>query len=59
MKIKLNDTVLLKDKREGVIVEIYEQDKTYEIEFKLDNNEKYPEYETETIKYEDIEKIIN
>ena len=59
MKVKLNDIVLLKDKREGVIVNIYEENKAYEVEFKIKSDEEYPEYETETIKHEDILKVIN
>ena len=58
MKVKLNDIVLLKDKREGVVVNIYEENKAYEVEFKIQSDGEYPEYETETIKYEDIIKIL-
>lgn len=58
MKVKLNDIVLLKDKREGVVVNIYEENKAYEVEFKIQSDREYPEYETETIKYEDIIKIL-
>lgn len=58
MDIKLYDKVILKDKREGIIIEIYELDKAYEIEFMVDNTGEYPEYETETIRHEDIEKVI-
>lgn len=59
MKVKLNDIVLLKDKRKGVIVNVYEDNKAYEIEFKVEYDGEYPEYETETIKYEDIVKVID
>ncbi|MBR3133386.1 MAG: hypothetical protein IKG42_04905 [Clostridia bacterium] len=59
MEIKLYDKILLKDKREGVIIEIYKQGEGYEVEFMVDNTGEYPEYETETIKHEDIEKVIN
>ena len=58
MDIKLYDKVLLKDKREGIIIEIYETNKAYEIEFMIDNTGEYPEYETETIKQEDIVEVI-
>ncbi len=58
MDIKLYDKVLLKDKREGIIIEIYESNKAYEIEFMIDNTGEYPEYETETIKQEDIVEVI-
>lgn len=58
MKLKLYDKVLLKDKREGIIIEIYEPYKAYEIEFLVDNTGEYPEYETETIMYNEIEKVI-
>lgn len=58
MSIKLYDKVLLKDKREGVVIEIYEANKAYEIEFMVDDTGEYPEYETETIKYEDIAEVI-
>ena len=59
MEIKLYDKILLKDKREGVIIEIYKQGEGYEVEFMVDTTGEYPEYETETIKHEDIEKVIN
>lgn len=58
MEIKRYDKVLLKDKREATIVEIYEKDKAYEADILVDDTGEYPEYETETIKYEDIEKIL-
>lgn len=58
MTVKLYDKVLLKDKREGIIIEIYKEKEGYEIEFMIDNTGKYPEYETETIRYEEIEKVI-
>lgn len=59
MKVKLNDIVLLKDKRKGVIVNVYEENKAYEVEFKVEDDGEYPEYETETIKHEDILEVIN
>lgn len=58
MKIKMYDSVKLKDGREATIVEIYEQGKAYEADILTDNTGEYPEYETETIKYEDIEEVI-
>lgn len=58
MVIKLYDKVLLKDEREGIIIEIYEPQKAYEVEFMVDDSGEYPEYDTETIKHEEIEKII-
>lgn len=58
MTIKMYDKVLLKDNRKGIIIEIYEQGKGYEVEFMIDDSGKYPEYETETIMHEDIKEII-
>lgn len=58
MSIKLYDKVLLKDKREGIVIEIYKPNEAYEIEFMVDNTGEYPEYETETIKHEEIEEVI-
>lgn len=58
MKIKLFDVVKLKDGREATIVEIYKQGEAYEVDILVDNSGEYPEYETETIKHEDIERII-
>ena len=58
MNINLYDKVLLKDKREGIVIEIYKTNEAYEIEFMVDNTGEYPEYETETIRYEDIELVI-
>lgn len=59
MQIKIFDVVKLKDGREATIVEIYKQGKAYEVEILVDNTGEYPKYETETIKHEDIEKIID
>lgn len=59
MEIKMYDKVLLKDKREGIIIEIYKQGEGYEVEFMVDDTGEYPEYETDTIMKEDIEKVIN
>lgn len=58
MIIKMHDAVKLKDGREAVIVEIYEQGKAYEADILIDNTGEYPEFETRTIKHEDIEQII-
>lgn len=58
MEIKLYDKVLLKDKREGIIIEIYKQGEGYEVEFMVDDTGEYPEYETDTIMHRDIEKVI-
>lgn len=58
MKIKLYDKVKLKDNKEATIVEIYEQGKAYEADILVDNTGEYPEYETETIRQEDILEII-
>ena len=58
MKIKMYDTVKLKNGKEAKIVEIYEQGKAYEADILIDDTGEYPEYETDTIKHEDIEKVI-
>ncbi len=58
MIIKMYDVVKLKDGREATIVEIYEQGKAYEADILINDTGEYPEYETETIKYEDIQEII-
>ena len=58
MAIKMYDKVILKDKREATIVEIYEQGKAYEADILIDNTGEYPEYITETILNEDIEKVV-
>ena len=58
MKIKMYDVVKLKDGREATIVEIYEQDKAYEADILVDDTGEYPEYETDTIKNEDILEVI-
>lgn len=58
MEIKLYDKVLLKDKREGIIIEIYKQGEGYEVEFMVDDTGEYPEYETDTIMHRDIEKVL-
>lgn len=52
------DKVRLKDKREGVIIEIYKPNEAYEIEFMVDDTGIYPEYETETIRQEEIQEVI-
>ena len=58
MKIKMYDTVKLKNGKEAKIVEIYKQGKVYEADILIDDTGEYPEYETNTIKHEDIEKVI-
>lgn len=58
MKIKMFDTVILKDGREATIVEIYEQDKAYEADILVDDTGEYPEYETETIRQDEIKEVI-
>lgn len=58
MKIKLFDKVMLKNGKTAHIVEIYEEGKAYEADILVDDSGEYPEYETETIKHEDIDKII-
>lgn len=58
MKLKMYDKVKLKDGREATIVEIYKQGKAYEADILIDDTGEYPEYETDTIKQEDIIKII-
>lgn len=58
MEIKMFDTVRLKDGRKAVIVEIYEQGKTYEADILVDDTGEYPEYETDTIKQYEIEEVI-
>lgn len=59
MEIKMYDTVKLKDGRKATIVEIYEQGKAYEADILIDNTGECPEYETNTIKQEEIEGVIN
>ncbi len=58
MEIKMYDKIKLKDGREATIVEIYEQGKAYEADILIDDSGEYPEYETETIKHEDILEVI-
>lgn len=58
MIIKMYDKVKLKNGKKATIVEIYEQGKAYEADILIDDTGEYPEYETDTIKHEDIEKII-
>lgn len=58
MDVKMYDKVRLKDKREGVIIEIYKPNEAYEIEFMVDDTGIYPEYETETIRQEEIQEVI-
>lgn len=58
MKIKMFDKIKLKDGRKATIVEIYEQGKAYEADILIDNTGEYPEYETETIKQDEIKEVI-
>ncbi len=58
MEIKMYDKVKLKDGRIATIVEIYEKDKTYEADILVDDTGEYSEYETETIKQEDIDSKV-
>ena len=58
MKIKLFDKVLLKNGKTAHIVEIYEHGKAYEADILVDDSGEYLDYETETIRPEDIDKII-
>ena len=57
MKIKLFDKVLLKNGKTAHIVEIYEHGKAYQTDILVDDSGEYPDYETETIWPEDIDKI--
>lgn len=59
MTIKKYDVVKLKDGRKATIVEVYEQGKAYEADILVDDTGEYPEYETDTIRHEDIQEIIN
>lgn len=58
MKIKMFDTVRLKDGRKATIVEIYEQGKAYEADILVDDTGKYLEYETDTIRQDEIIEVI-
>ncbi len=58
MTIKMYDKILLKDKREGIVIEIYNQGEAFEVEFMVDNKGKYPEYETDTIRLEEILEVV-
>lgn len=58
MTIKMYDIVKLKDGREATVVEIYEQGRAYEVDILVDDTGEYPEYETETIKQEEILEVI-
>lgn len=55
MKIELYDKVKLKDGREAHIVEVYEQGVAYEADIALEDGE----YDTDTIKQDDILEVIN
>ena len=58
MEIEVYDEVLLTDGRIVTVLEVYEKYVSYEIEVLVDDTGKYPEFETETIKYEDIKGVI-
>lgn len=58
MTIKMYDKILLKDNREGIVIEIYNQGEAFEVEFVVDNTGEYPEYETDTIKFEEILEVV-
>lgn len=58
MTVKMYDKVELKNGKEATIVEIYEQGKAYEADILINDTGEYSEYETDTIKHEDIKKII-
>lgn len=59
MQINMYDVVLLKNNIKGTIIEIYEENKAYEIEIlNDDNSKKYPSYSTKTIEYKDIARVI-
>jgi len=58
MEINLFDEVILKDGRNGTIVEIYGNGNEFVIDILIDDTGEYPEYETDTIKYEDIKWIL-
>jgi len=58
MTIKMYDTVKLKDGREATVVEIYKQGEAYEVDILVDDTGEYPEYETETIRQEQILEVI-
>ena len=53
MKIKQYDHVVLKTGKKALIVEILEEDKTY-----IADIETQGDYDTETIKIEEIEKVL-
>ena len=52
------DKVELKNGKQATIVDIYKQGEAYEADILIDDTGEYPEYKTDTIKYEDIKKII-
>lgn len=53
MKITLYDKIKLKDGRNAVIVDIYEQGIAYEADIEVDD-----EYITDTIKHSDILEVM-
>jgi len=58
MEISVYDEVVLKDGRVGTIVEIYGDGNEFVIDILIDDTGEYPEYETESIQYEDIKWIV-
>ena len=58
MEISEYDEVVLKDGRIGTIVEIYGDGNEFIIDILIDDTGEYPEYETASIKYEDIKWIV-
>ena len=58
MKIKMYDKVELKNGKQATVVDIYKQGEAYEVDILIDDTGEYPEYETDTIKHEDIKKKI-
>ena len=58
MKIKMYDKIELENGKQATIVDIYKQCEAYEVDILIDDTGEYPEYETDTIKHEDIKKKI-
>lgn len=52
------DKVELKNGKQATVVDIYKQGEAYEVDILIDDTGEYPEYETDTIKHEDIKKKI-
>jgi len=58
LEISLYDEIILKNGKQGTIVEIYGNGNEFIVDILIENTGEYPEYETEAIKYEDIKWII-